>query len=252
MKKEELKRLLKPMVKECIKECLYEEGTLSTVVSEVVKGMSGGVIRENIESVPTAQPVTPMFPPQRERKSEALADQRKKLMDAIGADSYGGVNIFEGVTPGSAPRSPEAAASSPLGDMDPSDPGIDISSIVALGGKKWKAFTQQGLFKGQRLKMTTPHGYGRTRRPKELWNDDTVGTKQAGTSVTIVGAGDLNADINDGTAGHNGYSTENQRFLHLQIAQLLPLLVRQSPHTLLLVVRNYSLFRLLELIELLL
>ena len=139
MKKSDLKRLLKPLVKECIKECLYEEGTLSTIVSEVVKGMNGSVIREAVE--PTPEPDKPVFAPLAERKSAGLGDQRKKLMDAIGSDSYGGVNIFEGVTPAPAQKSPEAAAGSPLGDIDPSDPGIDISGIVALGGKKWKAFT---------------------------------------------------------------------------------------------------------------
>ena len=139
MKKTDLKRLLKPMVKECIKECLYEEGTLSTIVSEVVKGMNGSVIRESVELV---QPVQPLFPPQPERKSEVLSEQRQKLMNAIGSDSYGGVNIFEGVAPAPAQRSPESAASSPLGDMEPNDPGVDISGIVALGEKKWKAFTQ--------------------------------------------------------------------------------------------------------------
>ena len=139
MKKTDLKRLLKPMVKECIKECLYEEGTLSTIVSEVVKGMNGSVIRESVEPV---QPVQPMFPPQPERKREVLSEQRQKLMNAIGSDSYGGVNIFEGVAAAPAQRSPESAASSPLGDIDPRDPGIDISGIIALGGKKWKAFTQ--------------------------------------------------------------------------------------------------------------
>tara|TARA_B100000700_G_C14603019_1_gene650017 strand:+ start:200 stop:622 length:423 start_codon:yes stop_codon:yes gene_type:complete len=140
MKKADLKKLLKPLVKECIKECLYEEGTLSTIVSEVVKGMSGSVIREAVE--PTLEPDKPMFPPQPERKIEAMTEQRKRLMDAIGSDSYGGVNIFEGVSPAPSQRSAESAASSPLGDVDPRDPGVDISGIVALGGKKWKAFTQ--------------------------------------------------------------------------------------------------------------
>lgn len=126
------------MVKECIKECLYEEGTLSTIVAEVVQGLNGSVIRESVEPV---KPVQPMFPVQPEIKNETLQSQRQQLMEAIGKDSYGGVNLFEGVAPTQAPRSPESAASSPLGDMDPSDPGIDISGIVALGGKKWKAFT---------------------------------------------------------------------------------------------------------------
>lgn len=64
-----------------------------------------------------------------------------------------------------------------------------------------------------------PAGYGRTRRPKALWNDNAIVTaqKETASSVTIVAAGNLNADIADGTAGENGYATENQRFLHLQI-----------------------------------
>ena len=60
-------------------------------------------------------------------------------------------------------------------------------------------------------------GHGRTRRPKALVNDDAVLSKQTATSVTVVAAGDLNNNLNDATAGENGYSTENQRFLHLQI-----------------------------------
>ena len=71
-----------------------------------------------------------------------LKEQRQKLLDAIGKDSYGGVNVFEGVTPSQGQRSPESMAANPLGDLDPGDAGVDISGIVALGGKKWKAFTQ--------------------------------------------------------------------------------------------------------------
>jgi hypothetical protein len=41
MKKNELKKMLKPLIKECIKEVIFEEGTLSTIISEVMKGTSG-------------------------------------------------------------------------------------------------------------------------------------------------------------------------------------------------------------------
>ena len=136
MKKSELKNILKPLVKECIKECLYEEGILSSVVAEVAKGLNGNVIREKVEPVKPVRPVQPV------RNNNVLKEQRQKLLDAIGKDSYGGVNIFEGVTPTQGQRSPESVAANPLGDMDPSDPGVDISGIVALGGKKWKAFTR--------------------------------------------------------------------------------------------------------------
>jgi len=133
MKKTDLKRLLKPIVKECIKECLYEEGTLSTIVAEVVQGLNGNIIRESEEPV---QPVTPILPT---RNKEVLKEQRQMLRDAIGKESYGGINVFEGIAPMRAAPS-EAATSSPLGDIDPIDAGVDISGIVAVGGKKWKAF----------------------------------------------------------------------------------------------------------------
>ena len=136
MKKAELKRLLKPMIKDCIKECLYEEGILSSIVSEVVKGMGANVIKE--EAKPPA--FTPIANPTQQKTggNQALREHKQKLLDAIGKDAYGGIDIFEGTTPARTQRSPEAP--SPLGDVDPADPGVDISGIVALGGKNWKAF----------------------------------------------------------------------------------------------------------------
>tara|TARA_B100000963_G_scaffold302014_1_gene274789 strand:+ start:368 stop:775 length:408 start_codon:yes stop_codon:yes gene_type:complete len=133
VKKSELKNMLKPLVKECIKECLYEEGILSSVVSEVVKGMGTNVIKEEVAPPSFAMPVR-----QQPRNNEALKEHKQKLLDAIGKEAYGGIDLFEGTTPASPDRSPELT--SPLGDTDPSDPGVDISGIVALGGKKWKAF----------------------------------------------------------------------------------------------------------------
>ena len=41
MDKAELKQILKPLIKQCIKEVIFEEGTLSTIISEVMKGTSG-------------------------------------------------------------------------------------------------------------------------------------------------------------------------------------------------------------------
>ena len=58
--------------------------------------------------------------------------------------------------------------------------------------------------------------WGRTRRPKHLV-EHLPATKQTATTVTITAAGDLNNDLNDGTVGQNGYSTENQRFLHVLV-----------------------------------
>ena len=38
MNRKDFKRILKPLIKECIKEVIFEEGILSTVITEVVKG----------------------------------------------------------------------------------------------------------------------------------------------------------------------------------------------------------------------
>jgi len=134
MKRSELKNIIKPLVKECITEALIEEGLLSNVISEVMKGMSP-VITE-VAPVPERTPV--MQEARRERTSQAK-ENRKKLLDAIGKDSYGGVDLFEGTSPAPAQRSPESQASSPLGGVAPGDPGVDISGILGLGAHKWKA-----------------------------------------------------------------------------------------------------------------
>lgn len=127
MKKSELKKVIKPLVKECIQEVLLEEGLLSNVVSEVVKGMGASPIVEQKQSVPK-QIV-------REPNNTNLKEQRRKLMGAINKDAYNGVDLFEGTTPAPAQREHQAGAVD-LGD--PSDAGVDISSIMGASTKIWE------------------------------------------------------------------------------------------------------------------
>ena len=134
MKRDQLKKALKPVIVECVKEALYEEGVLSSIISEVVRGLGAGVITE---SAPVAQP-EPQPEPVRESRVDHR-ETRRKLLEAVSADAYGGVDLFEGVTPAPAPAAPTTG--DPLGDADPRDPGIDISGIMAVGGKKWKALS---------------------------------------------------------------------------------------------------------------
>ena len=58
--------------------------------------------------------------------------------------------------------------------------------------------------------------WGRTRRPKHMV-EDVPESKQTAITVTTVAAGDLSDALTGTNAGENGYITENQRFLHLQI-----------------------------------
>ena len=131
MKRADLKKLIKPLVKECINEVLLEEGLLSSVISEVAKGLQGNIITEQQTPSPKPNP--------RRNNNAALLKQKEQLLDSIGKDSFNGVNIFEGTTPAAPEPSGPAGLSGPLSDQEPSDPGVDISGIVSLGGDSWKA-----------------------------------------------------------------------------------------------------------------
>jgi len=134
MKRSELKNIIKPLVKECITESLLEEGLLSNVISEVMKGMSPVIT----EAAPAPERV-PMIQEARRERTVQAKENRKKLLDAIGKNSYGGVDLFEGTTAAPSQQSPESQAGSPLGGVAPGDPGVDISGIIGLGAHKWKS-----------------------------------------------------------------------------------------------------------------
>ena len=58
------------------------------------------------------------------------------------------------------------------------------------------------------------HSWGRTRRPKHLV-ENSPSIKQSATTVAHTTSGNLSDALNSATEGRNGYSTENQRFLHV-------------------------------------
>ncbi len=117
---------------------------LSNIVSEVAKGMSSGNVMTE-QALPASSPsrVSASEKISRMRRQvEAdrdIQEGREKLMQSLGSDAYGGVNLFEGVQPAPEQRNPEHSAANPLGQVAPHDPGVDISGIMALGGAKWKA-----------------------------------------------------------------------------------------------------------------
>ena len=77
MNKQELKKILKPLIKECIKEVIFEDGTLSSIIAEVMKGVGTEPLVE--------QKKTQTQPPQkRTQNNKRLQEQRKKMLDAIG------------------------------------------------------------------------------------------------------------------------------------------------------------------------
>lgn len=118
MKTNELKKILKPLIKQCIKEVIFEEGVLSGIISEVMKGVSTApVIREQREQKVVSKSTNGVAKKQ-------LQEQRKKILDAIGKDSFNGIDIFEGTKPIT-----ESNQQSPLANVDPGDAGVDISGM---------------------------------------------------------------------------------------------------------------------------
>ena len=124
MKKNELKKILKPLIKECIKEVIFEEGALSTIINEVMKGTSGS---QQIVETRAQQPKQDFA--RQERKMQEAKERKRKLLDSIGKDAFNGVNLFEGTTPAPAPTSGQGQG--PLDGVAPSDPGVDISGIFS-------------------------------------------------------------------------------------------------------------------------
>jgi len=135
MNKKELKTILKPLIKECIKEVIFEEGVLSSVIKEVVKGTSAQVVRESPVSAPVMTGVD------RVQQSKTRVNERKqKLLDSIGKDAFNGVNIFEDTTPTRSEPSQPKAGSVDLGD--PSDAGVDIGDLFATSGRAWDTLSK--------------------------------------------------------------------------------------------------------------
>ena len=128
MKTNELKKVLKPLIKQTIREVLLEEGILSQVVSEVVKGMGTQTITE-VKKGPDPAGIR--------RQEEELEKQRqeriKRLNESVGPIGTG-VNVFENTEP--IAESSEGGGKALVGTA-PSDPGVDISGIMRLAGGKW-------------------------------------------------------------------------------------------------------------------
>ena len=129
MKRSELKKLIKPIIKECIQESLLEGGILSNIISEVIHGLSSSQLVETRQ-------------PQRNEEDfrNTLREQKQKMLDAIGNDSYGGVDLFEGTDPLSrgGKEGQSDASHSPLAGVSPRDPGVDISNIIGNSNNIWK------------------------------------------------------------------------------------------------------------------
>ena len=143
MKKTELKKVLKPIIKDCIKEVIFEDGVLSGIISEVVQGLGKETIVEQKVAARTPQSTAAADSLVRQQMSAT----KKKMLEAIGQDAYGGVDLFEGSSPMSTSGNEGVGSqASPMAGRDPGDAGVDISGIMNVGNAaNWGA-----LAKGRR------------------------------------------------------------------------------------------------------
>ena len=131
--------MLKPLIKECVKEMILEEGLLTNIVSEVAAGMQGNLVTETRQPQPKRERIVGENQNIKRKSNEArqkLKEHRQRLMDSIGKDAYGGVDVFEGVEPMRQQAEPSAGAVD-LGD--PNDAGVNLDSILGNASQIWKA-----------------------------------------------------------------------------------------------------------------
>ena len=133
MKKSDFKEL----IKESVKEVLVDEGVLRSIISEVVNAVgqaqtAPAPITENSFSQEAKKEAS-------EKHRQKLIESKKKMLEAIGGSSFGGVDLFEGTTPLKKAGNPETsgAPASALEGVDPRDSGVDISNLLG-GSNVWK------------------------------------------------------------------------------------------------------------------
>ena len=139
MNKKQLLAALKPLVKECVKEVIFEEGALKKIIKEVVGGLSD---RQVIAGSAEPQPPPTVDESRQIAAAERgkLLETKKRMLNAVGSEAYGGVDLFEGTRPlksGGSPGAP-TAPSSPLTGVDPMDSGVDITKMMPGLDKVWK------------------------------------------------------------------------------------------------------------------
>ena len=135
MKKSQLKRVIKPIVEECINEVLLEKGLLSSIISEVVKGIQP-LQQSPMQQRPVMQE-NKLMQQQRqelqEQKYEMMKEQKRKLLDAAGF----GVDVFSGTEPIEEAADPSNGQAGALSAVAPNDAGVNIEGIMAVANRDW-------------------------------------------------------------------------------------------------------------------
>ena len=123
MKTSEFKKILKPLIKQTIKEVLLEEGVLSSVVSEVAKGLTGNLV-VNESKKPTK--------PSHLEDTRYEEERQKRIKRLNESNKFG--DVFKGTRAIQEQSNPNGA----LAGVQPGDSGVDISAIEKIANGRWK------------------------------------------------------------------------------------------------------------------
>lgn len=121
MKAAEFKKLIKPLIKESVKELLFEEGILSSLISEVAKGLQNNIV---VEARAPARVVDQRA--QEEKLEREKQERIKRLNESAKYDAFAGTEV---------PREQSQGA---LSGISPGDRGVDITAIEQIANGKWK------------------------------------------------------------------------------------------------------------------
>jgi hypothetical protein len=121
MKASEFKKLIKPLVMQSVREVLLQEGVLSSIVSEVARGL-GKPILENKQSHDDLR-----------LKEERLEKQRQQRIKKLNESNKFG-DVFSGTKEISDNNS-----NGPLSGVSSADSGVDITDIEKIASGRWKA-----------------------------------------------------------------------------------------------------------------
>ena len=136
MKKSQLKLIIKPMVKECLNELLIEQGLLSNIISEVVKGVQP-MQQQFVQQPMAVTDQHKLLQQQRlelqEQRQQMVKENKRKLLNAAGF----GVDVFSGTQPIEEASDPSNGQASALSGVAANDPGVDINGIMAIANRDW-------------------------------------------------------------------------------------------------------------------
>jgi hypothetical protein len=121
MKTSEFKKILKPLIMQSVKEVLLQEGILSNIVAEVVRGL-GRPINENNQQAAAL----------RSKEEKKLEKQRQERIKKLNESNKFG-DVFSGTR-----EVVEESPQGPLTGVPSADRGVDIEAIEKLSSGKWK------------------------------------------------------------------------------------------------------------------